>query len=362
VKVGLVLGAGGFVGGAWLTGALEAIEEETGWRPRQADHIVGTSAGAMIAALTAAGVPAGEIPGLFIGKDNDAAAAVDPALRERPVGAALKWQGGIPSPLFASLRLALTALRHPGQVPVGVVLAAILPRGPFSTEPLKDTVRQIVPDGWVSHRNLWLMATDLDTGERVAFGRQGAPIADLAEAVAASCAIPGFYHPVTIDGHSFVDGGCWSPANLDVLEPLKLDVVICLNPTSSLERSNRWRDSLSNAYRNASGRQLAWEAHKLRRTGTRIVLFQPSIEALLVMGTNLMRSSDLEVITDVARESVARQLRTPEYRACVTSLRALAEADHPSAPRRAQRAASKALGRIGRASRRRARVQTTKTA
>jgi len=361
VKVGLVLGAGGFVGGAWLTGALEAIEEETGWRPRQADHIVGTSAGAMIAALTAAGVPACEIPGLFIGKDEDSA-AIDPALRARPVGAALRWQGGIPTPVFASLRLALTALRHPRQVPVGVVLAAILPRGPFSTEPLKDTVRQIVPHGWVGHPNLWLMATDLDTGERVAFGQEGAPTAHLAEAVAASCAIPGFYHPVTINGRTFVDGGCWSPANLDVLEPLNLDVVICLNPTSSLERSTRWRDSLSNAYRNASGRQLAWEAHKLRRKGTRVVLLQPGIEALLVMGTNLMRSDDLDVITDVARDSVLRQLRTPECKATVSALRQLAGADYPSAPRRAQRVASKALGRIGRASRRPARAQTTKTA
>ena len=361
MKVGLVLGGGGFVGGAWLTGALEALEEATGWRPRQADHIVGTSAGAMIAALTAAGVPACEIPGLFVGKSHESS-ALDAALRERPVGAALKWQGGIPSPLFASLRLALTALRHPRQVPVGVVLAALLPRGPFSTEPLKDTVRQIVPDGWVGHPNLWLMATDLDTGERVAFGREGAPNAHLAEAVAASCAIPGFYHPVTIDGRTFVDGGCWSPANLDVLEPLKLDVVICLNPTSSLERSKRWRDSLSNVYRNASGRQLAWEAHKLRRTGTRIVLFQPSIEALLVMGTNLMRSDDLELITDVARESVAQQLLTPDYRACVAVLRKLAGADRPSAPRRARRVASKAIGRISAASGRPARAQTSKTA
>src|SRR6202011_4665259 len=247
--------------------------------PNHADHVVGTSAGAMIAALTTAGVPAREIPDLFIGR-SPGKEVIDPALRARPVGASLR-PNGVPNPRLGSVTLAMAALRHPRQLPIGVALAAILPRGLFSTEPLKDTVRQIVPDGWVGHPNLWLMATDLDTGERVAFGRQGAPIADLAEAVAASCAIPGFYHPVTIDGHSFVDGGCWSPANLDVLEPLKLDVVICLNPTSSLERSKRWRDSLSNAYRNASGRQLAWEAHKLRRTGTRIVLFQPTIEALL---------------------------------------------------------------------------------
>ena len=57
VKVGLVLGAGGVLGGAWLTGGLEAIARHTGWDPGSADRIVGTSAGAMIGAFTAAGVP-----------------------------------------------------------------------------------------------------------------------------------------------------------------------------------------------------------------------------------------------------------------------------------------------------------------
>src|SRR5215210_8516863 len=57
MKVGLVLGAGGVLGGAWLTGGLEAICRHTGWDPGSADHIVGTSAGSMIGAFTAAGVP-----------------------------------------------------------------------------------------------------------------------------------------------------------------------------------------------------------------------------------------------------------------------------------------------------------------
>ena len=245
------------MGGAWLTGALDAIETATGWLPRRADHIVGTSAGAMIGALTAAGVPAREIPDLFIGKAQGTA-AVDPMLRSRPLGAALRWNGGIPSPSLGSARLALNYLRHPGQVPVGMALAAILPRGPFSTEPLKETVRQVVPKGWVGHPNVWIMGCDIDTGERVAFGRKGAPAVDLAEAVAASCAIPGFYYPVEIEGRCFVDGGCWSASNLDVLEPLELDMVICLNPTSSLEQTSGWRDRIGNVYRNASGRQLGW--------------------------------------------------------------------------------------------------------
>jgi NTE family protein len=53
MKVGLVLGAGGVVGGAWLTGALHALAAETGWDPAEADYVVGTSAGSMIGALCA---------------------------------------------------------------------------------------------------------------------------------------------------------------------------------------------------------------------------------------------------------------------------------------------------------------------
>src|SRR5437588_650009 len=56
MKVGLVLGAGGVLGGAWLTGALDALAAETGWNPATADHIVGTSAGSMVGAFLAAGV------------------------------------------------------------------------------------------------------------------------------------------------------------------------------------------------------------------------------------------------------------------------------------------------------------------
>jgi len=45
MNVGLVLGAGGVVGASWLIGSLAGIEEATGWRAADADHVVGTSAG-----------------------------------------------------------------------------------------------------------------------------------------------------------------------------------------------------------------------------------------------------------------------------------------------------------------------------
>jgi len=56
MRTGLVLGAGGVVGGSWLVGALEALERETGWSPSAADVIVGTSAGSVVGALTAQGL------------------------------------------------------------------------------------------------------------------------------------------------------------------------------------------------------------------------------------------------------------------------------------------------------------------
>src|SRR6187200_1374984 len=57
MRVGLVLGAGGIQGGAWLTGGLDALATETGWDPAAADYVVGTSAGSMMGALCASGVP-----------------------------------------------------------------------------------------------------------------------------------------------------------------------------------------------------------------------------------------------------------------------------------------------------------------
>ena len=57
----MVLGAGGVLGGAWLVGGLRAIERVTEWTPRKASTIVGTSSGALVAALLAAGIPATDL-------------------------------------------------------------------------------------------------------------------------------------------------------------------------------------------------------------------------------------------------------------------------------------------------------------
>src|SRR2546421_11056343 len=107
MKVGLVLGAGGVTGGAWLTGALDALATETGWDPGSADRVVGTSAGAMIGGLVAAGGPpwvmvahsAGERFGGLDGADGPPAArASRPAGPGLPPGRRLPPAGAPPPP------------------------------------------------------------------------------------------------------------------------------------------------------------------------------------------------------------------------------------------------------------------------
>ncbi|MFY9615085.1 MAG: patatin-like phospholipase family protein [Candidatus Dormiibacterota bacterium] len=304
--VGLVLGAGGFVGGAWLTGALLALEDLTGWRPWRADHIVGTSAGAAIAAMVAGGAAPEEIPELFYGEGLEELRE-QPGQMARPRGATFRWREGW-LPALGSPRLAWDALRNPGSVPAGMAMAALLPRGFVDTEPIKEMVRRVVPEGWAPHRRLWIVACDLDTGNRVPFGSDGAPPTDLAHAVAASCAIPGFYGPVRIEGRDYVDGGCWSTSNLDMLKHAGLDIVVCLNPTSSALPGERWHERLRNVYRAANGRRLDREAAMVEHAGTEVALVQPGPDDILAMGNNYMRSSNLDRVTDVARESVGRQL------------------------------------------------------
>jgi NTE family protein len=321
----LVLGAGGVMGGAWLTGGLEAIARETGWDPASAEYVVGTSAGSMMAALLASGVPPwfmvahsnGESFEGLNGADGRPASSAD-----RSAGATFKLHKGLPPMGPGSWRLIANSLTAPTEHRPTAVFAGWLPRGFISTEPLKDTIRRVVPEGWADHPNLWIVACDYANGRRVAFGRDDAPRAELADAVAASCAIPGFYRPVEIGGKRYVDGGLWSTSNLDILRNEQLDLVICLNPTSSLHPTLAWNpaERLAAATRGMSGRRLGSEARKLRAKGTGVVLIQPTTEDLEVMGPNLMSRRNRNPVIETAIRTVGEQLREPGNRELLTDL------------------------------------------
>lgn len=313
------------MGGAWLTGGLQAIAAETGWDPAAAEYVVGTSAGSMMSALLAAGVPpwfmvahsAGDSFDGLLGADGRPAAEAD-----RAAGATFKLHPGMPPMGPGSWKLIGNSLSSPMSHRLTALFAGWLPRGFISTEPLKDTVRRVVPEGWADHPNLWIVASDYATGRRVAFGREDAPDADLADAVAASCAIPGFYRPQSIGGRRYVDGGLWSTSNLDILRNEQLDLVICLNPTSSLHPTLAWNpaERIAAATRGMSGKLLGSEAKKLREKGTGVVLIQPTSEDLGAMGPNLMSRRNRNPVIETAIRTVSAQLREPGNRELLEGL------------------------------------------
>ena len=325
MKVGLVLGAGGIQGGAWLTGGLDALAEQTGWDPATADYVVGTSAGSMIGALCASGVPPWFMVAHSRGEVFEGVNDVDgrPAAEaDRAGGARFQLERALPPIGPGSWRLALRTLADPRRFTPTTVVSGWIPRGIFSTSSLKDTIRRVVPSGWGPHPNLWVVACDYETGRRVPFGRAGAPDADLADAVAASCGIPGIYQPQTIAGRRYVDGGIYSTSNADLLRNEDLDLVICLNPTSTLHpiRALNPREWLNLAMRNASGRRLGSESKKLRAAGIEVLLIQPTGEDLEAMGPNLMSPRRRNQVIEVARRTVADQLDEPANRELLADL------------------------------------------
>jgi NTE family protein len=314
MRVGLVLGAGGVIGGSWLIGALEALEAETGWRARDAEQIVGTSAGAMIGALAAAGIAPEYMSAYASGRTLDDVADAESrasVTAERAGAGPFQLQWSLPPIGPGSWQLAVSTLLRPHRHAPAVVLAGWLPRGFISTAPIRRLVEAYAPEPWPEHASFWAVAADYATGRRVAFGREDAPPATLGEAVAASCAIPGFYHPVRIAGRRYIDGGICSVSNLDLLKDAGLDLVVCLNPMSSLAQATGGSpaDRMAAVMRASAGRRLAHEARKLRSAGTEVLVLQPARRDISLMGFNLMSATRRLEVMEQARRSVAQHLR-----------------------------------------------------
>ena len=180
MRVGLVLGAGGVVGASWLIGALDALEAETGWRAVDAERIVGTSAGAVVGALAASGIPSEYMGAYAAGRTLDGFAEAESradALSSELPGSDYRLQLALPPIGPGSWRLALNTMRHLRSHPPAAVLAGWLPRGFVSTGPISDLVDGFVPGQWPDHPSYWAVAADYSSGKRVAFGRDDAPTA-----------------------------------------------------------------------------------------------------------------------------------------------------------------------------------------
>ena len=313
--VGLVLGAGGTLGHAYHTGTLAALAEATGWEPRAADIVVGTSAGSGVAAALRAGFSAGDLAARQTGRQlspegRRLAARLGPPVNiEMPRASSRQW--------IASAELLRRALLRPGSVRAGAVVAAALPEGEVPTEVIAAGIRRLHGDRW-PEQPTWICAVRLDDGERVVFGREGSPAVSLADAVAASCAIPAVYHPVTLHGRRYVDGGVHSVTNLDLVAGLGLDLVIVVVPMAG--RPEAILGSLDMPIRAAAAARLATETSRVRRQGTPVVALQPNRADVEAMGINLMDWRRRARVTHQAQASAREWLDRPANRQRLESI------------------------------------------
>lgn len=298
-RVGLVLGAGGLTGTAFHAGVLTALADEIGWDAREADVIVGTSAGSTAAALMRSGFPPRDyvprVAGLAMSAEGAAILGGMPPLVDPPA------QAGRPrGPAAPALVRAMA--RRPWAYRPGVLAAGLLPPGRrqiTSTGATFAALFQRWPD-----EPLWICAVGLADGTRVVFGRDRP--ATIADAVSASCAVPGYFEPIVIDSEAFVDGAAYSMLNADLVAGLGLDVVVVSAPMSTTD----WvaRDA-ANLTRVPARAQLEREVATVRRSGTRVVVVQPDQQMRAVMGTNSMIADKRRPVALAARQYAAAVLR-----------------------------------------------------
>ncbi|MBV9606728.1 MAG: patatin-like phospholipase family protein [Solirubrobacterales bacterium] len=279
----LVLGGGGVLGEAWMMGVLAGIEDATGFDLRDCDYYVGTSAGSIVAAHLAAG-QSPRRPSSF-DADEEPSSASNGA---RPVdglaaaGVAAARRAGAwalaAAATFAPLALGLAA---PGGAVARAVLLRRLPRPSQTLADLHRNIERLAPsfDG-----RLRIAAVDRRNGRRVVFGSPRSPRASVADAVAASCTVPWLFAPVSIGGREYVDGGVWSPTNLDAAPAGRDTHVLCLNPTASIQGSS----GLLAVVRGVSRTAVSVEALALRRRGAAVQMLAPSVDCAEAMGTNFM--------------------------------------------------------------------------
>ncbi|HET6447512.1 MAG TPA: patatin-like phospholipase family protein, partial [Conexibacter sp.] len=239
----LVLGAGGTIGAAWMGGMLAGIAERTGIDFAACERIVGTSAGSMVAADLLAGVEprmasrAAPTNGAALPADDEVASALliaagasaeDDAngagrLRTR----AGRIGAGIANAAGNSLApLALSLGRTPGALVRATALARIEP----PERSLDELGARIARHALSWDGRLRVVCVDRARGRRVVFGAPGAPAATIAEAVQASCSIPGVYRPLLIGESEYVDGAVWSPTNMDAAPAGRETHLLCLAP------------------------------------------------------------------------------------------------------------------------------------
>jgi NTE family protein len=266
-----------------MSGFLAGAQRAGGIDFRDANEFVGTSAGSIVAAHLANGIEP-RVP-----QQSDELTQADATDPDVPMAKFDRAFRAWVNALYPITRRATAAGETAGALARAALLLG-LPSGGRSMEELRNGYAAVL--GSRFDPRLRIVAVDRQTGRRVVFGeRPGAPGAELAEAISASCALPGYFAPVRIAGRQYVDGGVWSATNIDVATLHRGDRILCLTPTAGLTMS-RWPAlrAVGKAWELATTLEVA----AVRRRGATVTIVGPDAHSARTMGDNLMDPRRLE--------------------------------------------------------------------
>jgi len=280
-EVGLVLGGGGITGAAFHFGTLLSIQMATGWNPNDAEVVIGTSAGAFVAAM---------VRGDQLNMETFTGTGQSKAEIETYLSRYLYTRGAPRGAIRWIRRGLLPALKRPS------LHAALGSPGMFRTDGLQNWVRDAVgplADGWPDRPTAIVAYAVLDH-VRVPFGTEAAPEATLSEAVAASSAVPFIYEPVRIGDRWYADGGMASGTSLDLIlaHPSPLDLVIVVAPFAATTPRNGGRmyeDMFDRVGRKALSSEVALIADHW--PDTEVLVLRPDERVLALARPNPMAAS-----------------------------------------------------------------------
>jgi NTE family protein len=278
-KRALVLGGGGPVGVAWEIGLLAGLLD-AGIDARNADLIIGTSAGSIVGTQLAYGrdprmqmegfadAPPGAVPAAVSAPPRDATAAAD------AFGLWASFDEMTPANCANVGRIALAA----------------------RTMAEEDWVNNFIhdePEPWPP-TPLLAVAVDCESGAMRAF--DAAQGVELRRAIAASCAVPAILPPVTIEGRRYMDGGVRSGTSADLALRIKPDAVLIIAPLGSQQRG------IGALCR----RQIENERTQLEAIGARVIVVHMDDAALAAAPNGLMDASARVPAAAAARKHGAR--------------------------------------------------------
>jgi NTE family protein len=272
----LVLGSGGVLGDTWMSGVIAGILDSGGPDLRESGRFLGTSAGSIVATRLAAGQDMRE----YLARRFDRGPSR--AERELEAGEAEAEGRGERGPSFFD-RAGSAALRTSG--PGGRFLRRsilrLIPTGTRELGQLGRSIERMMPD-W--DPRLSMVGLSLETGARVVINQENDFGLTPSQAVRASCAIPAVFAPVPSEAGPLVDGGAWSPVNLDAAPVGPGDAVLCLYPSGYRSSGSVLRGLAGSLSRS----RVRVEQAAVRSAGARVMTVKPDPEAAAAIGPNRM--------------------------------------------------------------------------